>query len=195
MSFRIIIDRTGTYNDVGATEPLRYLIKYMTGLSELYLYSSDDHLVVPHLLQLLLQGQYCVNIEILDIHHCSSFAFQQFRALILKCPHLQKFILYSSAGVTEEVVLALAVHCRQLRKIVLPQTIITEETARQLAQHCRHLTKLSLCVNEREGEVMVVRFKNYSSKEIRALRENKRESSHMEVITNRSNSTTCCIIL
>ena len=166
----------------------------MTGLSELYLYSSDDHLLVPHLL-LLLQGQCCAGLEILHIHNSSSITSQQLRALILKCPHLQKFILYSSEGVTEEVVLALSVHCRQLREIVLPQTIITEETVRQLAQHCRHLTKLSLCVNEREGEVMVVRFKNYSSKEIRELRENKRESSHMEIITNSSNSNTCCIIL
>ena len=62
-------------------------------------------------------------------------------------------------------------HCRQLQEIDLVGTTVTEETVRQLVQHCRHLTKLHVRVYVREGEVMVGRFKEYSSKDIRALRE------------------------
>ena len=68
--------------------------------------------------------------------------------------------------------LALAAHCRQLREIYIPYITVTEETVRQLAQHCRRLTKL--CVTVREGEVIVELSKQYSSKEIRALRETER---------------------
>ena len=76
----------------------------------------------------------------------------------------------SSSEVTEEGVLALAAHCRHLREIHIPYTTVTEGTVRQLAQHCRHLTELHVTV--REGEVMERYFKQYTSKDIRALREN-----------------------
>ena len=65
--------------------------------------------------------------------------------------------------------LALAAHCRQLRVIDIGRTPFTMETVRQLAQHCRHL--INLCVYVREGEAMAESYKDYSSKEIRALRE------------------------
>ena len=78
----------------------------------------------------------------------------------------------SSSEVTEEGVLALAAHCRQLRWLVLPKTTLTEETVSQLAQHCRRLTELHVTV--REGELMVGHCYNYSSMEIRALRETER---------------------
>ena len=80
----------------------------------------------------------------------------------------------SSSEVTEEGVLALAAHCRQLREIYIPYITVTEETVSQLAQHCRHLTQLHVRVTVREGEVMEDSCKQYSSKEIRALRETER---------------------
>ena len=167
-------------------------IQYMTGLRELELSSSEDHLLVPHLL-LLLQGQCCAGLESLIIGSGSSITPQQLCELVAgcpqlhtltiykpictsdavlvelarSCPHLQKFVLNNSE-VAEEGVLALAVHCRQLREIHIPYTTVTEGTVRQLAQHCRHLTELRVTV--REGEVMVGHFKHYTSKEIRALR-------------------------
>ena len=79
--------------------------------------------------------------------------------------------MYNSNTVTKEGVLALAVHCRQLRDLDLSRTTVTEETVRQLALHCRRLTKLNICVYVREGKVIVRCSKNYSSKDIRALRE------------------------
>ena len=172
---------------------LRYAIQYMTGLRELELNSSEDHLLVPHLL-LLLQEQCCVGLEGLTICYNSSITAQQFSELVAmcpqlhtlriskptccthtvlvelarSCPHLQVVEL-DSWKVTEEGVLTLAVHCRQLRVISISNITVTEETARQLAQHCRHL--INLCVYVREGEAMAESYKDYSSKEIRALRE------------------------
>ena len=99
-----------------------------------------------------------------------------------------KVTLDCSSEVTEEGVLALAVHCRQLREIHIPYTTLTEETVRQLAQHCRRLTELRVIV--RRGDVILGYGKQYSSKEIRALR----ESISAEVITHRCNNI-CCIIL
>ena len=88
--------------------------------------------------------------------------------LARSCLHLQVVEL-DSWKVTEEGVLALAAHCRQLRVISISSITVTKETARQVAQHCRHLIKL--CVYVREGEAMAESYKDYSSKEIRALRE------------------------
>ena len=168
----------------------------MTGLRELILGSSEDHLLVPHLL-LLLQGQCCAGLESLSINKYSNITTQQFFELVIEsskllvlyinqsicvsdavlvelahsCPHLQKVTLHCSSEVTEEGVLTLAVHCRQLREIYIPETKVSEETVRQLAQHCRRLTKLIMSVYVREGETIVVRGRYYSSKDIRALRE------------------------
>ena len=175
---------------------VRYALQYMTGLRELILGSTEDHLLVPHLL-LLLQGQCCAGLESLSINKYSNITTEQFIELLMEnskllvldinqsicvtdavlvelarsCPHLQKFAVYNISELTEQSVLALAVHCRQLREIYIPETKVSEETVRQLAQHCRHLTKLNLWVNVREGEVMIERYMRYSSKEIRALRE------------------------
>ena len=186
------IRRLSTHRNSGSVVDMHYALQYMTGLRRLNLESSDDHLLVPQLL-LLLQGQCCAGLESLTIGSKSSITSQQLCELIAgclqlqtlyidkptctsdaqllelarSCPHLQKVTLNSSA-VTEEGVLALAVHCRLLREIYIPCIALSEETIRQLAQHCRHLTELHVRV--REGEVIVESCKQYSSKEIRALR-------------------------
>ena len=170
---------------------LRYAIQYMTGLRELDLNSSDDHLLVPHLL-LLLQGQCCAGLESLSVGSQSSITPQQLRELVTvctqlqkvainkstcnsytvllklarSCPHLQKVTLHSRK-LAEKSLMALATHCRQLCEIDLSYTTVTEETVRQLAQHCRRLTKLHAIVSaERRGRVTRV----WCWRELRALR-------------------------
>ena len=173
-----------------SAENIHYALQYMTGLRQLCLYSAEDHLLVPH----LLQGQFCAGLESLIIMPLSNITPQQLCELVAgcsnllkllirkytcnsdtvlvelarSCPHLQEITMSSSSEVTEECVLALAVHCRQLREIHIPFTIVNEETVRQLTQHCRRLTKLHVTV--RKGEFMLAHRKQYSNKEIRALR-------------------------
>ena len=164
----------------------------MTGLRKLELNNSKDHLLVPYLL-LLLQGQCCAGLESLIISLYSSITPPQLNKIVSgcsnlytiqinkptctsdavlivltrSCPHLQKItFFYNSNEVTEEGVLALAAHCRQLREIVLHDNKLCEGTVRQLAQHCRRLTKLIVKYNIQ-----------YSSKEIRALRETERAAA------------------
>ena len=191
------IRQLSTHRTVGSVEDMRYAIQYMAGLRQLCLESSEDHLLVPHLL-LLLQRQCCAGLEKLIMGSGSSITPQQLSELVAvcpqlhtltiykptctsdtvlvelahSCPHLQKVTLYSSK-VTEEGVLALAAHCRQLREIHIPYTTVTEEKVRLLAQHCCHLTDLRV----RKGEIMARQSRKYSSKEIRALRETEREQS------------------
>ena len=166
-------------------------IQFMTGLRRLYLDSSEDHLLVPHLL-LLLQGQSCGGLENLTMRSESSITPQQLCKLVRvfpqlrlldfhcnsdavlvelarSCPHLQKVTLDNIGEVTEKGVLALAAHCRQLREIDISNIIVTEETVRQLAQQCRHLIKLF--VDVLEGETMVGHYQQYFGNDIRALRE------------------------
>ena len=152
----------------GSVDDIYYAIQYMTGLRKLDLNSSEDYLLVPHLV--------CAGLESLTIRLYCSITPQQLCELVAvyvqlctliiynpTCssqtvlvelarsgPHLQKVTLDSS-DVTEEGVLALAAHCRQLRELYIPQTTVTAETVRQLTQHCRRLTKLYVRV--REGEV------------------------------------------
>ena len=177
------------------SDQLHYTIQYRTGLRLLHLESSVDHLLVPHLLQ-LLQGQCYAGLESLYIGPKSSITAEQLSELVStcprldivycihysciseavlvelarSCPHLQKVTLCFSE-VTEEDMLAIAAHCRQLREINLPDNTLTEETVRQLAQHCRRLSKVNIREYVREGGIMVGCCKQYSSKEIRALRE------------------------
>ena len=164
-------------------------IKYMTWLRQLELNCSEDHLLVPHLL-LLLQGQCCAGLESLAIGSDCSITFSEsievsmqlctqtiynptcssdavLVELARSCPHLQRVTLDSSE-VTEEGVLALTAHCRQLREIHILYTTLTKETVRQLAQHCPRLTELY--VREKEWNAMVGNYRQYSIKEIRALR-------------------------
>ena len=218
------IRELSTNNEADIIDQLLYPIPYMTGLCELKLDSSEDHLLVPHLL-LLLQGQCCACLESLTIGlNCSIFLSQlselatkcpQLRTicthkptyfadavlveLARSCPYLQKVTLYTS-GLTEEGVMALAVHCRQLQDLYIPNTTLTKKTVRQLVQHCRRLTLLRVRVYERESNdlIPVAHYKHFSSKNIRALRETvrqgDRESSRVEVITHRSNNSTCLIL-
>ena len=176
-------------------DELLYAIQYMSGLRRLYLESSVDHLLVPHLLH-LMQEQCCAGLESLYIGPDSSITSQQLSELVSgcprlntlcsihyncisnevlvelarSCPHLQKVTLYCRY-VREEGVLELAAHCKQLQELGLIGNKLTKETVRQLAQHCRRLTKLSVRVHVKNGEVIVERKKDYSSMEIRALRE------------------------
>ena len=191
---------------------LLFVIQYMTGLRHIYLDCPRDYLLLPYLSQYenctdlvsvnILPDTNITHIQLinlislypelhtLSIYNDIDISDEVLVELALRCPQLKEITLNCSE-VTKEGVLALAAHCRQLRVLVLPCNTVTEELVRQLAQHCRHL----VCVQERkrEGEVMVERSKDYSSKDIRALRENKRVSSRAEVITNHSNST--CLIL
>ena len=207
------IRELSTYNCNRRLERYFHAIPYMTGLRELYLDSREDHLLVPQLLVLL--QRHCVNVDRIITAYGSSISTPQLMDLAARCPklktlvgvdstnvsntvlvelacscpHLWKVTVYSSE-VTEEGVLALAAHCRQLQDLHIPNTTLTEETVRQLAQHCRHLTRLRVNVNLAIGEEMVEHKKDYSSKEIRALR--VIESSHADVITQ---SNTCCLIM
>ena len=179
----------------GSVEQLCFALQYMTGLRELELRSSEDHLLVPHLL-LLLQGQCCACLETLAIGLYCSIAPQQLCGLVAgfpllhklniynptcssdavlvelarSCPHLQKITLDNRSELTGEGVLTLAALRRQLREINIPLTTVTEKTVRQLAQHCRRLTALRVTV--RKGDVMVGHYKHYFSKDVKALREN-----------------------
>ena len=91
--------------------------------------------------------------------------------------------------------LALAAHCRQLQEIHLSRTTLTDEAVRQLVQHCRHLTALYVRVNVTEGAEMVELGKQYSSKDIRALREQARGSVPAAEVIAHHNNKTCCLIL
>ena len=168
------IRKLSTYCHVETIENVCFVIQYMTGLRELNLCGSEDHLLVPHLL-LLLQGQCCAGLESLTIRSGSSITPQQLCELVAgcqqlhtliiykpnctsdavlvelarSCPHLQEVGLYSSE-LTEEGVLALGAHCRQLRVISIGRITVTEETVRQLAQHCRRLTYLEVELNKFE---------------------------------------------
>ena len=103
--------------------------------------------------------------------------------------------MYTSSEVTEEGVLALAAHCRQLQEIHLSRTTLTDEAIRKLVLHCRHLTALYVRVNVREGAEMVELGKQYSSKDIRALREQARGSVPAAEVIAHHNNKTCCLIL
>ena len=181
--------RTEFYED--RINELLYAIQYVTGLRELHLESSVDHLLVPHL---LLQGQCCAGLESLTIGSGSSITAEQLSELVSRCtrlntlysihvnciseavlvelarscPHLQKVTL-GFCAVTEKSVLALAAHCRQLREIDLGRTTVSDETVRQLAQHCRRLTSIGRTYHNQE--TCGVYYKVWSRMEIRALRE------------------------
>ena len=176
-----------TYSFEGTLRNLHYKLQYMTGLRELDLNNSEDHLLVPHL---LLQGQCCAGLESLSIgsnssitpqqlcnilkgcmqlrtiliHHCSCTSDAVLVELARSCPHLQKVTLWSS-GVTEEGVMALAAHCRQLQELDLPKITLSKESVRQLAQHCRHLTSV---IHKNEWSEY---NEEWSSGEIREMRE------------------------
>ena len=169
-------------------DQLLYAIQYMIGLRKLELYNFKDHLLVPHLL-LLLQG-HCAGLERLTIKSDSSITPDQLSEQVARCsnlhtlhiykstctsdaalvelarscPHLQTVtLIFSSSEVTEEGVLELALHCRQLRELVLLGTTLSKETVSQLVQHCRRLTSLYVRnTTARHPEC-------FSSNEIRAL--------------------------
>ena len=144
----------------------QHSIQYMTGLRQLYLNSPEDHLLVPHLslhgqcagLESLTIGESdssitpqqlcklltgCPQLHTFDIMHPTCISDAVLVELARSCPHLLEVILDSSGNVTEEGVLAMAAHCKHLRKLDIPETTLTEETVRQLAQHCPHLTDLT----------------------------------------------------
>ena len=173
-----------TFNNIRDCVVVDYhcAIQYMTGLREVELGGSEDHLLVPHL---LLLG-HCVGLESLIVGSDSSITTEQLSELVLRCsnlhtlyidhstyrllvaithgcPRLQNVRLNSSE-VTEEGVLALAVHCRQLRAIDLHGARISERTVRQLAKHCRHLTVLQAFVQQ--GDNIYTR-KKLSKRDIR----------------------------
>ena len=186
-----------------------YAIQYMTGLREMDLNSSEDHL-------LLQEGQFS-NLESLYINPNSNITSQQLLELLRgspllhtlyiekptcisnailvelahSCPHLQRVTLHSSE-VTEEGVLALAAHCRQLRVIDIPMITVKRVTVNQLLHHCRHLAEL--CVRDNRFVTQPGQpYIRYYESEIRELRESVGDISDTEVITDRCIHT--CLIL
>ena len=159
------VGKLSTHSVNGSVENIHYAMQYMTWLRELELCSTEDQLLVP-LVLLLLKGQCCVGLESLTILSDSSITPQQLNELATvsmqlhtliiykptctsdavlvelacSCPHLQKVTLDCSSEVTEEGVLTLAAHCRQLREIDIPYITFTENAVMQLAQHSRRLT-------------------------------------------------------
>ena len=212
------IPQLSTVSYILETDDVFYVAQYMTGLHNLYLNSSDDHLLVPH-----LQQGHCASVEILTIGSDSSITPQQLNELVTgcnqlhtlrihqptctseeilvpvelarSCPHLQEIILDCRSELTEEGVLALATHCRQLREINIPYIACTVETVKQLAQHCRRLTKLLIGVHFMEGEILLEYRKYYDIKEIKALRAQGREVITHRNNNNNNNNNTCCLIL
>ena len=185
------IPQLSTVSYIMETDDVFYVAQYMTGLHNLYLDSSDDHLLVPH-----LQQGHCASVEILTIESDSIITPQQLNELVTwcnqlytlrihqttctseeilvpvklarNCPHLREITLDCRSKLTEEGVLTLAAHCRQLREINIPYIACTEETVRQLTQHCRHLTELRVRVKLREN---VYANKKFTKRDIKALRE------------------------
>ena len=100
------------------TTYLRYVIQYMTGLCELNLGNSDDHLLVPHLL-LLLQGQCCAGLETLTIWYGSSITPQQVGELVAVCPHLHTLQISKPTCNSNTVLVELARSCPHLQKVSL----------------------------------------------------------------------------
>ena len=191
---------------------LLYFIPFMTGLRVLDLSNSKDHLLVSHLL--LLQGYFagleivfiraessitpiqlceivgmCMQLHTLDISNPTCVSDALLVELARSSPHIQEVTLYSSGKVTEEGVLKLAAHCRQLRELVMLGTTVSKETISLLVQHCHRLT--SLYVRNTTAKYP----ENFSSKEIRALREQMNETKLADVITHHSNSSTSCTIM
>ena len=179
---------------------VQYALQYMTRLRTLNLWKSED-LLVLHLLLVQQQRQYCAGLERLFIGPESGITPQQTYeivkgcrnlhtiyinkdtctsdAVIVKlannCPHLQNVTLYCSSEVTEEGVLTLAAHCRQLKVLELHGVMLSVENVRQIAFHCRRLTKLNVRVYRSIYMEGIVEYnKYYTRKEIRALRENPR---------------------
>ena len=174
---------------------------------------SEDHLLVPHLLQ-LLQGRRCAGLESIAIGSKSNITLSQFCELIRQCPHLQRLELFdhtdftglilvelarncpqlqeitlNNIEVTEQCMLVLATHCRQLREVYIPRGLVSVEAVKRIAMNCRHLT--ALCIRghiNRSNRSSV----HYFKKDIRALRD--RDSSRAEVITHHS-SNNCCLIM
>ena len=198
-----------TYNDDDNIDQLHHEIHFLTGLRELVLDSSEDHL-------LLLQNGQFSNLESLYINPNSNITALHLMGLLRgspllhtlyiekpacisnvvlvelahSCPHLQKFtFLHNSSKVTEKGVLALAAHCRQLRVIDIPMITVKRVTFNQLVQHCRHLAEL--CV--RDNRFVTQPYIRYYECEIRELRESVGDNSDTEVITDRCIHT--CLIL
>ena len=195
------IHELSTPSYIMATDDVFYVAQYMTGLRELNLGNSEDPLesltigsytgssITPQQLSELIAG--CNQLYTLRIHQttCTSVEILVPVKLARNCPHLREITLDCRSKFTEEGMLSLAAHCRQLQKINIPYVACTEETVRQLAQHCRRLTKLLIGVHFREGEIVLEYRKDYDVKEIRALR-----AQYRELISHRNNNT-CCLIM
>ena len=93
-------------------------IQFMTGLRRLYLDSSEDHLLVPHLL-LLLQGQCCAGLENLIIGSGSSITPQQLCELVAGFPQLHTITIYKPTCISDLVLVELAHSCPHLQKVTL----------------------------------------------------------------------------
>ena len=192
-----------------------YALQHMTGLRGLYLSSSNDQQMLPHLLRVLLLQGHCASVESITIGSKSNITLSQFCELLRQCPQLQRLELFdhtdftglilvelarncpqlqeitlNNIEVTEQCMLVLATHCRQLRYVYIPRGLISVETVEKVVMYCRHLTDLHVCghINGRN------RYVDYSRKEIIMMRERYIESSGVEVITHYS-SNTCCLLM
>ena len=150
------IRKLHTYSLQGTVLYLRCTLQYVTGLRSIELGSPEDHLLVPHLLL-------CVGLESLSIAGHSSVTPALITLLVTVCPNLRSFncathltdatvlglarscplleeavLSGSSAAVTVTGVVALAVHCRQLRDL---RITYGSNAVQRLLQRCRRLAQ------------------------------------------------------
>ena len=195
------IQKLSTYRRDGSINHLCDVIQYISSLYELCLNNSTDNA----LLSQLLQHEHFSSVRRLHINYDSNITPVVFSQLLARCPqlssmHIEKRVIFTNTvlvelarsclhllevtlfcEVTEEDVLALTVHCRQLQKLTYLFTTLTMQTVEQIIHHCPYLIELNGRVYEKEGFAMVERYKTYASKEIRAMRD--RESSHANEIS------------
>lgn len=80
--------------------------------------------------------------------------------------------------ITEESVLALAMHLKHLKVLKVKPVAVTEYTVRKIILHCRHLTELQMFVMVRKLKNRTIQeYKRCYKKQIKAM-EKQREHSH-----------------
>ena len=185
---------TGIYRD--REDYFRNMIQYMTGLQGLVLNSSHNCLLVPY----LLQHGHCTGLEYLDIRKQSNITSEQLSELVRKCPNLHTLSIVNSScnfeavlvdlphicphlndvsihcnDITEESILALAMHLKHLKELKFMPVAVTEDTVRKIILHCRHLTELQMFVMVRKLKNRTIQeYKRCYTKQIRAMRETDR---------------------
>ena len=106
------IPELSRYNYNGRSNDAIYAIEYMAGLRMLDLWSSEDHLLVPH----LLLHAHCAGLESLYIHRSSSITLQQLSELVTACSKLRTLC---TDKIYPDLLVELARSCPHLQKVTL----------------------------------------------------------------------------